>query len=572
MQLINQIIAAEALAISVCELFAGAQLVYSEVTEATFSYDFIISQLLAVDDHLIALIEEKMRAIIKAGRSIQLLDMMRENGAELLASRHQPIKAMQVSLFPQNIVQIVKIENFYDFIPSERELVLGESTLLAGEVKIFSIQQVTQYVENFGELAVVRIEGAAADNRQYLKQFSKRYAATKLFDHKILGEEMKLFSYQVIENSVFWHQKGVLLQDSLINYWKELIKQKGFYEIRTPPMIRSSLIKHKRDENSHFKVEVAGEEHSVFPRKNILHTYLAASQTDVYQNWPLRLAEFAEKVDSNKSSLKSGLFQSPICTGDDFTIYCSPSDVVPELISCLQLFEKTVKILGFESRCFLVTARSRHSSGSMKDWESSTHWLAQALEQSALASCLDDNSVANEGPRIEVRIKDRLGRQWTGPWIGIDWLIPKLLRSLPQLKDPKKYPLVVINGAFYGSLQRIIALLLEQYRGVLPLWLAPEQVRVLVVGKSNINYAGTVQARVKEAGFRVEADLSETALSSKVHAAEKEKIPYIVIIGEKERKEEAITARFCNQEKTVSQSIKLDFFLNQLKADLKIGE
>lgn len=468
---------------------------------------------------------------------MEILDMMRENGAQLFLHHGQSLKAEAVLQDPRNIIQILKIGQFYDYIPGA-ELHIDEHTGLAGAVKLVSIQQVNRFVENVGEITAIRIEGLAAPNKQLLKHTFKKYAAAKACDPVLVGQEMGLF-IQNDDDTLFWCPKGVIVRDLLIDLWKETIQQAGFQKVYTPGLNADQRL-----------------------------TFAYVSSQNLHVNeLPLRLAETCEASDSIHEIDLAALHHSRLYTTDHLQIFCMEAQVQQELISSLQFFDKTFKILDFEYQWYLVASRSKASIGTPAEWKHGAAWLTNALDASGFSYRHENRQLATHGPRIELRLRDTLDREWVASRLEIDLLYPKQCDLQYQGSDSQKHRLVMLNGALYSSLERLIAMLIERHRGQLPLLLAPEQIRLLPMGERHLERAQTVSTTMKKEGFRVGIDLTQEPLGGKVHAAEKARIPYVVILGDKEKKEESLTVRFCNQNKTVNASMKLEDLLKHLKTD-----
>jgi threonyl-tRNA synthetase len=574
MQEVDLLIAAEVLAISVCDLFPGTLLVESKVTQGGFFYDFIIQQ--AIDEKALPLLEEKIRTVIKEAPPLQLLDMMRENAAQLLAHYSQSIKAEFLLCAENNIVQIVKIKNFHDYIPAKEELKIGSNIAEAGFVKILSIQPITRFVENMGEVSLIRIEGIAALNKQQLKKNYKKSEAAKQWNHLELGEEMKLFSpcLETVSQGFFWHPKGVIFRDLLLQVWKSILGEAGFQSLSTPFFMHSSLQKlrnHKlkKDFNEQpYFLEIDEVDYVPAPNKTAFHARYLSSQIIHSEELPLCFCEFSERFESLKNIDILGLYNTRLSYSDCFQIFCNENQIMNQLISSLQFFNKTFRILDFECHWHLTASRGKTSIGSAAEWEQGAAWLTKALEACGFSFLYENSNNAIQGPRIELQVVDPLDRQWVVPWLEINLLYPKQFDLKYKVKENKACPLLMINGSLFSSIERVIALLIERNRGRLPLWLSPEQIRLLPMGERHVEYAKAISTRLKHAGFRVAIDLKEEALGCKVHAAEKARVPYIIILGDIEKKEEKLTVRSCQQNKTVNSRVTLEYLLEQLKIEL----
>jgi threonyl-tRNA synthetase len=567
MQEFDSLIAAEVLALSVCDLFPGTQLVESKATSLGFFYDFLIEQ--PIDQQALPLLEEKMRAVIKEDLQVEVLDMMRENAAQLFLHYDQSFKSEALLEAESNIVQILRIGKFHDYIVStDEELLVGNSTTLAGAIKLVSIARIDRYIENVGDLAVVRIEGIAASDKQILKKAYKKYEAAKACDPIQLGQEMELFVQHptLMPGSLIWQPKGAALREHLLQIWKTITQKQGFQSVTTPGFVqKNEKNRAERNTTSTF-VEMEEIDYLPLPDKASLHAAYVSSQVVNIQELPLRLAEISERFESLKEIEINGLHQSRVYTADNIEVFCQEEQVQQELISYLQFFDKTFRILDFEYQWYLVALRSKASIGTPAEWKQNAAWLTKALDASGFSYHHENRQSANQGPRIELRLRDPLDREWVASWLEINALCTKQFDLRYQGNDSKMHRLVMISGSLYSSLERLVALLIERYRGELPLWLAPEQIRLLPMGERHMERAQTVSTTMKNDGFRVKVDPKNESLGCKVHAAVKARVPYIVILGDKENKEEIITVRSCNQSKTVG--MKLEELLTQLKIEL----
>ncbi len=520
----SRLAAAAVAAASVCDLFPGAQLIGSYVTAIDFSYDFLFSQ--PVDAQAIPLIEEKMRAVIKAQKPIHISEMMRENAAAYLEHLGQPLAAERLRANPENIVAILEIDGFRDFCPWGQELNWPATTDEIGAIKIVGITQEMIYLPDEGELAVTRLQGVAFPDPQKLKKFLKQREEAKKRDHLVLGEEMKLFSASdaLAFGSFCWLPKGALLRDLVLGWWNEVLRKQNFEKISTPALVQCE------DEG---EVEIEGREFSLLPDRTRSHAFLygltAAGAT------PVRYAEGGERLVEVPRVERRGLFNSPIYWGDHLSLFICEEAIAAELISSLQFFNKTIKMFGFEHQWYLAARKGAHAPGTQNAWSRGTKSLVKAMQDCGFGFEEEELTSAQWGPRVEMRLSDARGQQWVGPWMG---LVAQRPEELKRSQD-----MFMLHGALISSLERFMALLLEHFAGQLPLWLVPEQVRVLPIGANRIRGAEVLVQKMTEAGFRVGIDKRDEKLGGKVHAAERERIPYLIVVGEKEEKEGSITVR-----------------------------
>lgn len=541
--------AAEVLASVVVELFPGTLLAGSTVTEIGFHYDFQLDQ--PIDDHMLILIEEKMRAAAKSAEPVQAMDMMRENAADLFLHYKQPIIADFVRSCPKNIIQIFKMGRFHDFCPAP----YVQNSKEIGAFKLLKVSS----IENG-----VRIEGTAFADNYDLKKFLKKAEAAKKCDHRILGPEMGLFtsSNEIAPGCWIWLPKGAFLRGSLINLWRKEIRSQGFQMVSSPLLVKESLLK---------KVGLAPEGNpSLFdarmtPKIELLHALAYQAKSHTYRDLPVKYAEIKEVLSDEPVQKLWGMFRARTFTPDIENIFCAPQEVMQEIISSLQFIAKTINMFGFEHHWYL-SIKGKKSGGSKEQWETNIDKMKKALETCELEYTVDSESNPYDGPQIEVRLIDALGREWKGSHVGINFTYPERLGLRYRDADDHLQATVMITRSVFGSVERFIALLVEHCAGQIPFWLAPEQVRVIPVGDHNVEYAEAVRQRITKEGWRVGIDYRKEALGNKVHAAECEKVPYMLIVGDKEEKSGSINVRSYAQE-AVKGGTQIETFLAQLKEE-----
>ena len=521
--------AAEMLAYCVLDLFPGALLLEGDATKEGFFYDFVISQ--PIDDQIISLLEENFRTLSKSNSPIKILEMMRENAAQLFRHQKQSLKSELVARDENNVVSVLKMGTFHDMTTAA----LLPSTDNLGSAKILKIEKIpSEYDVYEGE--IVRIQGILQSNPQALKKFIKLYDSHAEVDHRLLGKEMRLFAWdEAISKNLFWLPRGVQFLDELLNWWREAIIKQGFKIVQLPP----------REEALTSFIKLQSREAGDLPKR------------------------WAQKIFTEQSTTRAlyGLLDHPAFYQDLLTIYCTPEQVKGELISSLQFFEETLKIFGFEKQWILVANKASQAGITRSSWEAAKQLLKEALKACDLPLLEEEGKEALEGPYLELLVRDSLGRDWPLSNLRINLKLPEGCKlRIPGSLGEAKMPFL-LQGSLAGSFDRLAALLLENSKGSLPFWVTPEQVRVLCMGKQYASYAEEV-FQVLEKGFRTTLELSETALGAKVHLAEREKVPYMVIIGNKEQQSGLVTVRSSNKKEEFSL-IKLEDFLKKVTRELQ---
>lgn len=507
--------AAQVLAAAVFELFPNVLLLGGGITDYGFYYDFIFEQ--AIDYQMLELLNVRMKAIIKENRTINSLSMMRENAFSLFNHHHQPFLAELALDQEYNVISLLQIGSFYGIAPEPHVSELDE---IKG-VKLLEIEKLISEEEVSPlDKPTFRIIGTAFDDPQSLKQFVKAYEKLKKFDHRLLGPQLGLYDFSKKQNDYFWLPNGEFLRSFLIKIWKQGCESENIPFVSTPPLSVKTIL---QKANLHLELNKMDENHPELP-KGFGELYHTINPIDNSHIW--------------------GLFNKEAYLSDLVTLFCWEDQVDQKLIYSLQLFEQIITIFGFETHWYLSSSKNKKGRGA--------DWLRRVLKQLNIVYTEIDSD--ENCPRLEGRFIDVLGREWAGPSI-----------SIIRHGEYKKAP-VVITRTLFGSIDRMIGLLVEHYKGEYPFWLAPEQVRILVLGEQNRVYAQKIYSQIKLGGYRVGLDITNEKLGSKIHLAEKECIPYLVLIGDNERNKERISIR-SEREHNRTTLVELEKFLETINIE-----
>jgi threonyl-tRNA synthetase len=518
--------AAELLACVVSERFPNAYLLGGKETEVGFYYEFLFDQPFTVD--MLVVIEAQVRQKIKDSIPIHSLHMMRENAAELFRHYDRPFLADQALQDLRNLVDVLQIDSSYGLTPAPHCQSTGE----IGAFKLIEMKEEERLIQS-DMYKVTRLVGTAFSNQQQLKYFLKAYEASKKNDHRLLGLSLNLFSVVEEKNDcsqTFWYPRGHLLCQTL-KKWIEKTLGSVMQWIMTPLIVQS-----KQNEN---------------PQRLKCNQHIELFH-HLKQNPPLQLAEWAQIYQDKRMKDSEGLLEPTFFQMDQQTLFCQTKDLPDFFISSLHFIKQMVTIFGFETQWILMCPRLERE-GERADW------FIDALEKCSITYQVhfQDKKVSN--PRLEIRFVDQLGREWPGPFI--EMITNRSVSS----------QLMILSRSILGSLDRFIALLLEATKGNLPIWLAPEQIRICSVGGHSTPYARVVNEQCQQQGYRVGLDHQDEKLGKKIHAAEKEKIPYICIIGEIEEKKKMVTIRSPNI-KRGDRIMALDTFLEMIKEECLVPE
>lgn len=544
-------------ACALVDLFPDAQLMDCVLNQIGFTYTFCLEQ--PLEEGVLTLFEEKMRAIAKKDLPFQALDMMRENAEGLFRHRGQIRKAELVAESLYNIVSIAKLgESFYDF---------ALPTLLSStsEIVAFKLQKLEKVA---GDDDIFVVTGTAFPDSKSLKKFLKRVEEAKKRDHRTLGSELQLFSRikEINEHELSWLPAGAFLKETLKDWWRKEHLAQRFLPVSTPRVVKNSVLKKYSASSEGEDLHVIKLAHgfSFADTLEPLHALLFRSTPHTIQDLPVRYSEWAE-MSVSPSVASDGLFQ-PITSNVGLTnTFCSEEQVLTELISSLRFIEKTVNMLGLEYQWTLLS-RGHKFAGTIAKWDKTLEWMTSALQECKCSYTVEPSDRAFNGPRIILRMKDALGREWDGSFIGIDLNQPERFSLSYRGADGKEHTPYMIVRSMFGSLERCIAVLIEHCSGVFPLWLSPEQVRLLPVKAAQHSYADEVCRLLVEAGIRCRVDYRQDPLGAKVHAVQREKIPYALVLGEAEEKNGVVNVRSCYQQGETKR-MKLGLFLHMLQEE-----
>jgi len=414
------------------------------------------------------------------------------------------------------------------------------------------------------------------DSKQLLREISKsKLDSSKLKDndHRIIGRQMDLFSFsEVAPGMVFWHNNGLIIRNELINFWREEHRKAGYQEIQTPQILDKKLWQisghwEKYKENI-FLTEYEKRSFAVKPMNCPGGMLVYKNSPKSYKDLPLRVGELGIVHRQELSGVLGGLFRVIQFTQDDAHIYCTEKQIEDELFKVMDLVDLFYKKFGFKYNIELST-RPEKRIGDDKIWDLAEDTLKKVLEKRKVKFKLNEGDGAFYGPKIDFHLNDSLGRTWQCGTIQLDFAMPERFELEYTDKDNKKKRPIMIHRTIYGSLERFIGTLIEHTNGRLPTWLAPVQVRVLSFTDRNVPYAEKVISRMKELipGIRIDLDFDQKTVQAKVKEAEEMKIPYIIVIGDKEEKEEVVAVRKGGDK--VIETLDRDEFIFDLKMKIE---
>ena len=532
---------AHVMAQAVQRLFPGAKLAIGPAIADGFYYDFDTAEPFTPDD--LAKIEKEMEAIIKADLPFERYELGREDALAMFGDSGQSYKVELIQDLPEETALSCYRQG--DFV----DLCIGPHVPSTGRLKSVRLMSVAGAYWRGSEKnkMLQRIYGTSFPKRSMLDEHLFRIEEAKRRDHRKLGAELDLFSIQDEGPGFpFFHPKGMILRNELENFWREAHVKKGYQEIRTPIILNRSLWEqsghweHYR-ENMYFTTIDEGE-YAVKPMNCPGGILIYKSKLHSYRELPIRLAELGLVHRHELSGVLHGLMRVRCFTQDDAHIFMLPSQIEEEIIGVIDLVDDFYKVFGFDYHVELST-RPEKAMGSVEVWDFATGALRDALEAKELSYKVNEGDGAFYGPKIDFHLQDSLGRTWQCGTIQLDFLMPEKFDLNYVGEDGQKHRPVMIHRVVFGSIERFIGILTEHFAGAFPAWLAPVQACVIPITNRHAAYAKEVADSLGEKGIRVEIDARNEKINYKIREAQAQKIPYMLVTGNKEVEQKTVAVR-----------------------------
>jgi threonyl-tRNA synthetase len=532
---------AHVMAQAVQRLFPGTGLAIGPAIADGFYYDFDPKESFTPGD--LAKIEKEMEAIIKADLPFERFELSRPEALDFFRDAGQKYKVELIEDLPPDVpLSCYRQGEFTD-------LCMGPHVPSTGRLKSVKLMNLAGAYWRGSEKnkMLQRIYGTSFPKKSLLDEHIFLIEEARRRDHRKLGAELDLFSIREEGPGFpFFHPKGMVLRNELENFWREEHKKRGYQEIRTPIILSRHLWEqsghwdHYR-ENMYFTT-IDEADFAVKPMNCPGGMLIYKSRPHSYRELPIRLAELGLVHRHELSGVLHGLMRVRCFTQDDAHIFMLPSQVKDEISGVIDLVSDFYKVFGFTYHVELST-RPEKAMGSPETWELATRELREALEDKGFDYKVNEGDGAFYGPKIDFHLKDSLGRTWQCGTIQLDFQMPEKFDLNYNGEDGQKHRPAMIHRVVFGSLERFIGILTEHYAGAFPVWLAPVQVRVLPITDRHAGYAQKVVDRLDEKGIRVELDARNEKVSYKIREAQAQKIPYMLVVGDKEAEQEAVAVR-----------------------------
>ena len=556
---------AHLLAYAVKELFPDAQVTIGPVIDNGFYYDFSYKRPFTPED--LSTIEKKMAELAKKDFTVERIVMDRKEAIKHFKGIKEEYKSEIIESIPD--AEEVSLYKEGDFI----DLCKGPHVPSTGKLKVFKLMKVAgaYWRGDSNNEMLQRIYGTAWATKDELKEYLYRLEEAEKRDHRKLGKQLDLFHIQ--DNApgmVFWHAKGWALWLVVEGYIRQMFKDYGYKEIRTPTVLDKTLWEksgHWENYQDHmFTTASENRVYAVKPMNCPGHVEVFKKTLHSYRDLPLRLAELGSCHRNEPSGALHGLMRVRGFTQDDAHIFCTEAQVKDEVKSFNDMLYKAYQDFGFNDVEVVLSTRPEKRIGSDEIWDKSEEALGSALKEVGQEYKIQPGEGAFYGPKIEYILKDSLGRIWQCGTIQLDFNLPKRLGAEYIDEDNSKKHPVMLHRVIVGSMERFIGILIEHYAGLMPLWLAPIQVILLNIADAHKPYTEKLKSRFEENGVRCESDLRNEKITYKIREHSIQRIPYLVVIGDREVQEQQVTVRAHNGDDLGSMSF--DSFLDKLKKDI----
>ena len=544
---------AHLLAAAVLELFPGTKLgigpALLDDPRYGFFYDVIAPRQLTEAD--LPVIEKKMRSMAKQNLPSRREDIEKAKILDIFEQREEPLKRELIDEKVENTASVYYIDNspFIDFC-------LGPHVPHTGKLKAFKLLTIAgaYWKGNANNPQMQRIYGTAFAEQAELDAWVKQREEAERRDHRKLGRELDLFSIDDDYGAglILWHPKGGIVRMEMERLLKEELERRGYSFVYTPHIAKRQLWVTSGHEGNYADsmyapTSIEDEEYRLKPMNCPFHIGIYKSSQRSYRDLPQRYSEMGTVYRAELSGTLHGLMRVRGFTVDDAHLFVRPDQIHAEVADCLDFAIKVLEIYGFDKVRFELSVRGAAENkgylGSDEDWIAAEAQLASALDERGITYERIEGEAAFYGPKIDIKIEDAIGRIWQLGTIQLDWNLPERFELEYTGDDNQKHRPIMIHRALFGSIERFFGVLIEHYAGAFPLWLAPVQVAVLPITDRINEYAESVAAELRDAGFRVEVNLKSDKIGAKIRDAQLQKVPFMLILGDKEQDEKQVAVR-----------------------------
>ncbi|WP_251860948.1 threonine--tRNA ligase [Clostridium sp. Marseille-Q2269] len=552
------------LAQAVKRLYPDVKLAIGPAIDNGFYYDFEAD--FTFTPEMLEKIESEIKKIIKEDHKLQKFELPREEAIKLMKEKNEDYKVELIEDLPEDeVISFYKQGDFTD-------LCAGPHVPSTGKVKAVKLLSLAgaYWRGDENNKMLQRIYGTAFTKKSQLDEYLNMLEEAKKRDHRKLGKELDLFSiHEEGPGFPFFHPKGMVVRNILENFWREEHTKAGYQEIRTPLILNEALW-HQSGHWDHYKenmyfTNIDNGDYAIKPMNCPGGILVYKNSMHSYRDLPLRLSELGIVHRHELSGALHGLMRVRCFTQDDAHLYMTKDQIKEEIVGVIKLIDKFYKIFGFEYFVELST-RPEDSMGSDEDWEIATNGLREALDSIGKEYRVNEGDGAFYGPKIDFHLKDCIGRTWQCGTIQLDFQMPERFDLSYIGADGEKHRPVMVHRTIYGSVERFIGILIEQYAGAFPAWLAPVQVKLMNITDSQYDYLKKVEEALKENDIRVEIDTRNEKIGYKIREAQLQKVPYMLILGDKEVEAGKVAVR--SRKHGDLGAVSLEEFIEKIKCEI----
>jgi threonyl-tRNA synthetase len=551
---------AHIMAEAICSIWPQTKLVYGPTVEDGFYYDIDLDEPIRPADF--ERIEEKMREIIRADKPFVRKEMTRAEALAKLAG--DKYKSDNINRTHSDVI------SFYSHGDGFEDLCRGPhlpSTGMAGSFKIMSVAGAYWHGDPTQKM-LQRVYGTAWPTKKHLDDHLQMLEEAKKRDHRVLGRQLDLFSFnEAGPGFAFIHPKGMIIWNAIVDFWRGVHNRYNYLEIRTPIILNEELW-HRSGHWDNYKENMYFTSfddtgYAIKPMNCPGGCLVYKTRQHSYRELPMRIAELGLVHRHEASGVMHGLFRVRQFTQDDAHIFCTPEQIESEIVGVIELTIEIYKAFGFEDFHIELSTKPEKHIGSDQIWDTATNALKDALRHKDIEYKLNEGEGAFYGPKIDFHIRDCLKRSWQLGTIQLDFSMPQRFGLVYTDKDNTEKTPVMIHRAILGSFERFIGILIEHYGGNFPLWLSPEQVRVLPISEKTNDYARAVENSLKDTHIRCSCDFSDEKIGAKIARAHADKLPYMLVVGPKEAQSSTVNVRIRGLKENVT--VPIDRFLTIAK-------
>ena len=524
-------------------LFPDAKLAIGPATDEGFYYDFDVERTFTPED--LSLIEKKMSEIIQQNNPFVRREVSRQEAIALFQEKEELYKVELLQEIPDDDVVLYEEGGFVD-------LCRGPHIETTGQVTAFKLLSIAgaYWRGNEKNKMLQRIYGTSFTDKKALKDYLNFLEEVKKRDHRKLGKDLDLFSTsdEIGAGLIIWHPNGALIRRAIEDFWLKEHYKSGYKVLYSPHIAKLNLWATSGHldfyrENMYSPMEIEGIDYEIKPMNCPFHIHVYKHALRSYKELPIRFAELGTVYRYERSGVLHGLLRVRGFTQDDAHIFCREDQIEDEILKVLDFTLFILKTFGFDRYDIYLSTRPDKYVGTPGNWERSTNALKKALEIKGLIYDIDPGEGVFYGPKIDIKVKDSLNRQWQCSTIQVDFNNPERFAMMYRGSDGKEHRPIMIHRALMGSLERFFGILIEHYAGSFPVWLTPVQVKILTIAERHADYAMSLSETLKKEEIRTELDIENEKIGYKIRNATLMKVPYLVIIGDKEVSENTVTVR-----------------------------